>query len=71
MTQNSANLLAQAKQNLRGQLRGHADRIRLTWMNGSLVLAGRLPTFYQKQLAQEAVRHIQGVRNVENQIAVD
>jgi hypothetical protein len=35
-----------------------------------LCLTGRLPTFYLKQLVQETVRHIPGVKGVWNEITV-
>jgi osmotically-inducible protein OsmY len=37
---------------------------------GILVLEGHLSTFFQKQLAQEIVAHIEGVERVVNQIEV-
>ena len=37
---------------------------------GVVVLRGRLPTYYLKQVAQEAVAHLEGVQGVENQIEV-
>lgn len=37
---------------------------------GALVLRGRLPSFYQKQLAQEAVARVPGVSRVLNEIEV-
>ncbi len=37
---------------------------------GVLVLRGRLSTYYQKQLAQEAVAGIEGVSQVVNEIEV-
>ena len=37
---------------------------------GVLTLHGRLPTYYLKQIAQEAVAGIPGVRRVENHIEV-
>jgi osmotically-inducible protein OsmY len=37
---------------------------------GTLVLRGRLPSFYYKQMAQEAVRDLEGVRKVVNRIEV-
>jgi osmotically-inducible protein OsmY len=37
---------------------------------GVLVLRGRLPTYYQKQLAQEAVARLPGVTQVVNQTEV-
>ncbi len=38
---------------------------------GVLVLRGRLSTFYQKQVAQEAVAGLRGVEQVVNEIEVD
>ena len=35
-----------------------------------LILSGRLPTFYLKQLLQETVRHLPGVQHVRNEIDV-
>ena len=37
---------------------------------GVLVLRGRLPTYYLKQVAQEAVARLEGVKGVENRIEV-
>ena len=37
---------------------------------GALMLRGRLPTFYYKQLAQEAVADLDGIRQVVNEIEV-
>jgi osmotically-inducible protein OsmY len=37
---------------------------------GTLVLTGRLPSFYHKQLAQEVVLNVEGVTRLVNQIEV-
>ena len=37
----------------------------------TLVLRGHLPTFYQKELAQEAVAKLEGVLHVMNETVVD
>jgi hypothetical protein len=37
---------------------------------GVLVLRGRLPSYYLKQVAQEAVARLEGVQAVDNQIQV-
>jgi osmotically-inducible protein OsmY len=37
---------------------------------GVLLLQGQLPSFHQKQMAQEAVFHLDGVTQVVNQIEV-
>jgi osmotically-inducible protein OsmY len=38
--------------------------------DGVLVLRGRLPSYYLKQLAQEAVARLDGVRRIDNRIEV-
>ena len=38
---------------------------------GILFLRGQVPTFFEKQLAQEAVLHVQGVAQVVNQVEVE
>jgi osmotically-inducible protein OsmY len=38
--------------------------------NGRVVLQGRVPSYYLKQLAQSAALAVVGVNSVENQIAV-
>ena len=38
--------------------------------HGSLILRGRLPSYFHKQLAQEAVREVEGVSQVINRIDV-
>jgi osmotically-inducible protein OsmY len=45
-------------------------KILCVWDNGLLVLQGSLPSYFQKQLAQEAVSDIKGVSQVINQIEV-
>ncbi len=41
-----------------------------TFHAGVLTLDGRLPSFYLKQVAQTAVRGIEGVAQVENRVEV-
>ena len=41
------------------------------YRDGTLHLRGHVPTFYQKQMAQEMVRRVDGVVNVVNEIEVD
>lgn len=38
---------------------------------GVLLLRGRLPSFYHKQLAQQAVASVKGVSQIINEIEVD
>ena len=39
-------------------------------LDGVLVLRGCLPTYYLKQIAQEAVAHLKGVERLDNQIQI-
>jgi hypothetical protein len=50
--------------------RGRVNGVFITQNGRNLSLSGRLPSFYLKQLVQEAVRHVPGVQNVINQIDV-
>lgn len=58
----------------RGQLRNspYASLRRLSYdvEESRLVLRGRLPNFHHKQLAQEAVRWLAGVRQIINETEV-
>jgi osmotically-inducible protein OsmY len=40
------------------------------WRDGVLVLRGRLPSYYLKQVAQEVVARLEGVEGMDNQIQV-
>jgi osmotically-inducible protein OsmY len=40
------------------------------YLDGVLVLRGRLPTYYLKQVAQEVVTQLEGVESIDNQIQV-
>lgn len=44
--------------------------VRVDYREGVLVLRGRARSFYHKQLVQEAVRGIDGVKDIENSIDV-
>ena len=50
--------------------RGRLSGLRIEHRGRTLFLSGRLPTFYLKQLVQEAVRHLPGVQRVRNEIDV-
>lgn len=50
--------------------RGRASGVSIAHDGRNLFLTGRLPTFYLKQMVQEAVRHVPGVQNIVNQIDV-
>ncbi|HLN28577.1 MAG TPA: BON domain-containing protein [Gemmataceae bacterium] len=57
-----------------GRLRSHPHlalkNICCDYLDGVLSLRGRLPTYYLKQLAQEAVAELEGVDRTDNQIQV-
>jgi len=46
-------------------------RVLCEYDHGILFLRGRLPSFHQKQVAQEAVARVEGVTQVINEIEVD
>jgi osmotically-inducible protein OsmY len=50
--------------------RGRTNGVCIAHEGRNLFLTGRLPTFYLKQLVQEAVRHVPGVQSIYNQIDV-
>jgi hypothetical protein len=37
---------------------------------GNIQLCGRVASYYQKQLAQEAFRHVDGIGRIENELVV-
>lgn len=50
-------------------LAGHTVHIEMG--PGRVVLRGVVPSYYQKQIAQEVVRMVEGVERVDNQLQVD
>ncbi len=50
--------------------RGRVNGVYIEHNGRTLQLTGKLPTFYLKQLVQEAVRHVPGVQSVRNMIDV-
>ena len=51
----------------------HLKRRKLRFENqeGRVVLRGVVSSYYQKQMAQEAVRRLEGVDHIENQLEVN
>ncbi len=45
--------------------------VRCDFTNGVLLLRGTVGSYYHKQLAQEAVRNLEGVTKINNRISVD
>ncbi len=38
---------------------------------GTVVLTGKVNSYFQKQMAQEAIRRVDGVEQIDNQLEVD
>ena len=51
--------------------RGRGHCIQMEEAEGRLVLRGRLPTFYLKQILQTVLRDVEGVQQIENRVSVD
>jgi hypothetical protein len=50
--------------------RGRSQWVQCHCRNRQLILKGKLPSFYLKQLAQEALRCLKGIDRIENRIQV-
>ena len=48
-----------------------SKRVHVEVAEGHVRLKGKVGSFYQKQMAQEMVRRVNGVRQVENRLRVD
>ena len=62
--------LTELEEIVRDRVGGHLREFRLTVVEGGLVLRGRAPTYYSKQLAQHAVMQETDVPIVTNEIEV-
>ena len=60
----------QARTRLRQSPYTQVRRVSCAYNAGVLTLQGKLRTFFHKQLAQEAVANLEGVRHVRNEIEV-
>jgi uncharacterized RmlC-like cupin family protein len=50
--------------------RGRASQLQIEVIGDAVVLSGRLPTYYLKQLLQEAVKKIPDVIRIDNRVEV-
>jgi osmotically-inducible protein OsmY len=50
--------------------RGRASLLTIESIDGSIVVSGRLPSYYLKQLLQEAIKEIPGVEKIDNHVDV-
>lgn len=62
--------LARRKLEQHPHFHGHTSALRIEQRGSTLCLSGRLPSFYLKQLVQEALLGLPGVREVDNAIDV-
>ena len=46
-------------------------KLKLETERGRVILRGVVNSFFQKQMAQEALRHVEGVEKIENYLEVD
>lgn len=63
-------IAAEVQAHLRNRLSNAVMDVAFDYRKGVLTLRGQLVSFYQKQLAQEAVRNLDGVRQIVNCIEV-
>lgn len=66
----SHEILQAAENCLREQAGLAADQVSCEWGGDTLRLRGCVTSYYQKQLVQEAVRKVDGVRGVINDVEV-
>ena len=50
--------------------RGRCGLLQFESLGDSIVISGRLPTYYLKQLLQETVKRTPGVEQIDNQVEV-
>jgi len=63
-------LLIQEGLEIHPHFRGRASLLTIELVQETIVLAGRLPSHYLKQLLQEAVKLVPGVVDIDNQVDV-
>lgn len=66
----TAQIARAARQRIEQQSHLSVQRIWCEFREGHLILQGQVPSYYLKQLAQEAVAGLEGVEQVVNQIEV-
>ena len=52
------------------QFRGRTRLLQIESVGGSVVVSGRVPTYYLKQLLQEAIKAIPDVAQINNRVEV-
>jgi osmotically-inducible protein OsmY len=67
----SKRIVAQARDVLQIRLDAASRQVACKYQDGVLLLQGHLSSFYEKQLAQESLRDLEGVERIVNKIEVD
>ena len=52
------------------QFRGRANGFTFALRDGKLVVRGAVPSYYLKQLLQTALKDLEGIRQIDNQVVV-
>jgi osmotically-inducible protein OsmY len=63
-------LAAEVTQQLAGTGRLRLRSVQVNEANGTVILSGRVPTFYLKQLAQTIAGSVGGVATIRNEVVV-
>jgi osmotically-inducible protein OsmY len=66
----ASNVESAARRQLSRQGYRALTNVACRFRRGTLVLFGEAPTYFQKQIAQEAIRNLEGVKRVMNLITV-
>jgi osmotically-inducible protein OsmY len=69
-TASQAQLQELAERRLRSNPYLALKNISCDYLNGALILRGRVENYYLKQVAQEVVARVEGLERIENQIQV-
>lgn len=64
-------LRAAMELNQHPSLRPFSPSVQFCFRNGCMTMAGVLPSYFLKQLTQEAIRTLEGVESVDNRICVE
>lgn len=70
MSQSMTTLVDQVHSAIEGNPYLAGRRLRFEAEQGRVVLRGTVGSFYQKQMAQEALRKIGGIQHIENELEV-
>ncbi|MEN6367771.1 MAG: BON domain-containing protein [Thermoguttaceae bacterium] len=70
VSSNETILLIRKRLEQHPHFRGRASQFQIEMIGGAIVLSGRLPTYYLKQLLQEAVKKIPDVAQIDNRVEV-